>query len=93
MVTLEVYVPTAQTRLQSRPLAPRLTTLSGIKIGWLDNMKANANQLLLEVARIFQARGHAFELLSEHKNATGPAPESVIAHLKCCDAVVLAIAD
>ncbi len=42
MSLIEVLSPVAATRVATRPLAPRLTTLAGKRIGWLDNMKANA---------------------------------------------------
>jgi hypothetical protein len=93
MGKLEVLVPTAEPRVELRPLAPRLGQLAGARIGWLDNMKANAGALLHDVAEALQTNGHDFEMITESKDATAAAPESVMAHLKTCDAVVLAIAD
>ena len=93
MATVDVLSPVAATRIATRPLAPRLATLAGKRIGWLDNMKANAGALLREVAAALRARGHQFEAVSAAKNATAAAPYSVMAHLKTCDAVVLAISD
>lgn len=93
MSTVEVLIPVAATRVAERPLAPRLATLEGKRVAWLDNMKANAGALLGEVAAILGARGHRFEVVSAAKNATAAAPADVMAHLKTCDAVVLAISD
>ena len=95
MTELEIHIPTPEFRQQSHPLAPRLSSLNNVKIGWLDNMKANANELLSEVARSAQisCAKQQFTIVTDSKNATAPAPESVIAHLQTCDAVVLAIAD
>ena len=94
MTDIEVHVPVAESRLQSHPLAPRLATLGDVTLGWLDNMKANAGELLSELADQVQANsaGH-LTMVALSKNATAPAPEAVMAHLKNCDAVVLAIAD
>lgn len=93
MTTVEVLIPVAATRIKERPLAPRLTALAGKRIAWLDNMKANAGELLRDVGEALRARGHAFEIVTAAKNATAAAPDAVMAHLKTCDAVVLAISD
>ncbi len=93
MSQLEILVPVATTRIEQRALAPRLSRLGGARIGWLDNRKANAGSLLREVAAEWRAAGHDFNMLWTEKNATLAAPEAVIAQLKSCHAVVLAIAD
>ncbi len=93
MTTLEVFVPTAATRVVRAPLAARHGDLHGRRIGWLDNMKANAGALLAEVSAQLHARGFEFEAVQAAKDATAAAPADVMAHLKTCDAVVLAIAD
>ena len=93
MSLIEVLVPVAVTHVRDRPLAPRLNGLSGKRIGWLDNMKANAGELLRFTAETLRESGHAFETVIASNNATAAAPDTVMAHLKTCDAVVLAIAD
>ena len=42
MTIVEVLIAVAATRVNESPLAPRLSTLSGKRIGCLDNMQANA---------------------------------------------------
>ena len=93
MNKLDVLIPTAVTRVAKRSLAPRLGRLAGARIGWLDNMKANAGALLYEIAQALQSDGLDFKIIVASKGATAAAPDSVITHLKTCDAVVLAIAD
>lgn len=93
MSTIEILVPTAVARVEKRSLAPRLGHLTGVRLGWLDNRKANAGALLHDVATALQTNGHDFEIIKVSKDATTAAPESVMAHLETCDAVVLAIAD
>ena len=93
MVEIEVYIPTAETRNQVFPLARRLRNLSGKRIAWLDNQKANAHALLTSAADALGARHADIDIHFHSKNATAAAPEELIAHLKTCDAVVLAIAD
>ena len=92
MSEIEILVPVATTRVETRPLAPRLDGLHGARIGWLDNRKANAGALLSDVAACLRGAGHAFEDVCLTKIATEAAPEDVMAHLRTCDAVVLAIA-
>ncbi len=92
MDELEVLIPIAATRQRAGSLAPRLRAIAG-RIALLDNLKANAGELLSQVAHGLRASGHAFELATFTKNATAAAPDAVMAHLKQCDAVILAIAD
>ena len=93
MNKIEVFVPIAETRIVEGSLAPRLPQLKGARIGWLDNMKANAPELLRDVAAVLVDRGANGEMVFASKNATAAAPESVLANLRTCDAVVLAISD
>jgi hypothetical protein len=93
MSKVEVFVPVAHPRVDERPLAARRDALKGLRIGWLDNMKANAAQLLADARAVLAARGHHFKSVLEAKNPTAAAPATVMAHLLTCDAVVLAIAD
>ena len=93
MTIVDVLVPVAATRVVDRPLSPRLASLSGKRIACLDNRKANAGALLHYTAQALRDSGHDFEIVMAAKNATAAAPATVMAHLKTCDAVVLAIAD
>jgi hypothetical protein len=93
MAHIEVLVPVAATRACALPLAPRRPALAAARIGWLDNLKANAGALLDGIAARLTAAGHAGEAVRVSKNATAAAPDAVMAHLRTCDAVVLAIAD
>ncbi|MCB1748256.1 MAG: hypothetical protein H6977_12800 [Gammaproteobacteria bacterium] len=92
MAIVEVLVPVAATRTTAHPLAARPARLAGARIGWLDNLKANAGALLDGIAAQLAADAVA-PALRMTKNATAAAPEAVMAHLRTCDAVVLAIAD
>ena len=93
MSQLEILIPVAVTRNEQHALAPRLSRLTGARIGWLDNRKANAGSLLREVVAEWRSAVHDFAMLWTEKNATLAAPEAVLAQLKTCHAVVLAIAD
>ena len=93
MTDVEVFIPTAAARTEQRAPAQRLETLDGVRIGWLDNQKANAGELLSAVAHDLENAGLQFERVTLRKDATAAAPDAIMAHLKTCDAVVLAIAD
>ena len=93
MDSIEVYIPVPDTRNAAYPLAPRLETLRGKKLAWLDNQKANAGELLRELAANYQANHSGVQNEFASKDATRAAPDALMAHLKTFDAVVLAIAD
>lgn len=93
MEPIEVFIPLADTRLSEYPLAERPTELSGLRIGWLSNSKANATELLRAADQAWRSSGVDTQSVELAKDATLAAPEAVMAQLKTCDAVVLAIAD
>lgn len=93
MPMIEVCVPVATPRVTDHPLAMRPAATAGLRIGWLDNRKANAGLLLREVETAWRSAGRVFESVWSAKNATAAAPDEVMQHLRTCDAVVLAIAD
>ncbi len=64
-----------------------------VRIGLLDNQKANAGMLLDEVGRQLAARHPGVTLVTERKIATSASPPQVMERMRTYDAVVLAIAD
>lgn len=93
MAPLQILSPEAPSRVVERPLAARLDSLAGRRVGLLDNQKANAGRLLAAVGRHLTAGHPGLVLVTERKVATSPSPAEVMARLRICDAVVLAIAD
>ncbi|MCP3988054.1 MAG: hypothetical protein GY724_03200 [Actinomycetia bacterium] len=93
MASLQILSPVAPTRVEERPLAPRLDNIDGARIALLDNQKANAGSLLAAVGQDLVARYPDLTLTTEHKIATSASPAEVMDRLRSCDAVVLAIAD
>jgi hypothetical protein len=93
MAPLEFLSPVAPSHASERPLAPRLERLAGATVALLDNQKANAGHLLSAVGCELERRHPGIRLVIERKIATSPAPADVMARLRRCDAVVLAIAD
>jgi hypothetical protein len=90
---LEFLVPVPPSVVSERPLAPRLAALDGRRLALLDNQKANAGALLGQIAGHLARLHPDIDLVMERKAATSAAPEHVMAHLRTCDAVILAIAD
>ncbi len=92
---IEILVPTGTPRIVEHPLAQRPATasLSGLRIGLLDNGKHNAGLLVHTVGAHLRAQFATVELVEARKVATNPAPPDVMDRLRTCDAVVLAIAD
>ena len=93
MAAIEFLSPQAESRVVERPLASRVSDLDGKQVALLDNQKANAGHLLEAVGNVLAARHPELRLVTEHKIATSPSPVEVMARLRTCDAVVLAIAD
>lgn len=80
--------------VERHPIAPRLSTLKGARIGLLDNTKKNADRLLAEVGKILMRDHGVVEVLSRRKVSSSPAaPETMIDELAECDAVVNAYGD
>jgi hypothetical protein len=90
---IRLYNPTAQPRVFTAALAPRLSTLAGKRIGILDNGKANAGTLMLAVTKILQERYGAGELVKRDKPVAGPPSAEVLAALSQCDLTLVGSAD
>ncbi|EQA98403.1 hypothetical protein L485_17125 [Sphingobium baderi LL03] len=82
-------------RLAERaPIALRLKTLRGARIGLLDNTKKNADRLLAAVGAILIRDHGVAELISRRKISSSPAaPDEMIDDLARCDAVINAYGD
>ena len=76
-------------------LAPRLSSLAGVRVGLLDNDKPKADRLLEHVAALLGERHGVREFVRVRKgSATRPAePEHVMRLTREVDAVVTAIGD
>lgn len=76
-------------------LAPRLTTLSGLTIGLLDNGKVNGGVLLEELAEALQGQDNVAQVIIYVKPYAGqPIVDPQLSEIaEACDAVVTAIGD
>lgn len=90
---IRLYDPTAEPRAVAARLAPRLTSLAGARVGILDNGKANAGVLMLDVARLLQERHGAGEVVKRDKPVAGPPAPEILAALSECDLALVGSAD
>ncbi len=86
--------PVGTTLLQRHPIAPRLDTLKGKRLGLLDNTKKNADLLLHGVAEILKREHGLADVIYRRKVSSSPAaPTQMIDELAGCDAVINAYGD
>ena len=88
-----LYDPTAEPRTSAVPLAPRLKSLTGTRVGILDNSKANAGTLMLAVAERLKERYGVTDVVKREKPVAGPPRPEVIQALSQCDFVLVGSAD
>jgi hypothetical protein len=85
---IEVYLPTGIADTRTKKLAPRLKTLSGARVGILDNCKEFADVVLRGVAEVLQREHGVAGIRFWQKSYLGiPSPyaEEMAAQ---CDAVI-----
>jgi hypothetical protein len=92
-MTTRLYDPTAEPRAVDATLAPRLRSLTGKRIGILDNGKANAGTLMLAVARVLQDRYGAGDIVKRNKPVAGPPAPEILDALSHCDLALVGSAD
>ena len=88
-----LYDPTAEPLSTTVPLAPRLKSLAGKRVGILDNSKANAGTLMLAVAERLKERYGVTNVVKREKPVAGPPRPEVIEALSQCDFVLVGSAD
>jgi hypothetical protein len=90
---IRLYDPTAEPRVIDARLAARLGSLTGTRVGILDNGKANAGTLMLAVAKILQERYGVTEVVKREKPVAGPPKAEVLDALSQCDFALVGSAD
>lgn len=93
-MTGRLLSPIGLNTIERHPIAPRLATLKGKKIGLLDNTKKNADLLLKAAGEILQRKHGVAEVIYRRKVSSSPgAPEAMLDELATCDAVINAYGD
>jgi hypothetical protein len=88
--------PTGQSdRARTATLAPRVRDLSGLRLGLLDNTKANAARVLQTLADQLRAQHHVGEVSTFTKSYFGTPVEDDRAQeiARSCDAVLAGVGD
>ena len=75
-----LYDPTAEPRILTAGLAPRLASLQGTRAGILDNSKANAGTLMLAVVQRLKERYGVRDVIKREKGIAGPPSPSIMAY-------------
>ena len=92
--SIEILNPSGRLHSAAIPLAPRPATLAGLRPGVLENRKANARLLLETMVEGLRERAELGGLTVRSKNASAPAPGSVIdAFAKEADFVLVGSCD
>lgn len=92
---LPVYDPRGVVMAEPQPLAPRKASLSGLRLGVLDNTKWNANKLLRgAMASLEQADGLASVTYYRKESFSKVADPALLAEIAgASDVVLTAIGD
>ena len=93
--TVWLLDPTAEDQPDEHPVASRLTSLRGAKVGLIDNTKHNSDSFLAILGEELQSRYGVTEVFSVRKaNANSAAtPELLDDAASRADALVHAVAD
>ena len=95
MSPVEVLDPTVEAAPQAIAYAPRPDSLSGKRIGLIENTKFNSDRLLTKIGEVLQSEyGAAETRMWRKRNSSVPAHEEIIEELrKVCDVMVAGIGD
>jgi hypothetical protein len=86
--------PIGKRTVERHPIASRLASLKGTRIGLLDNTKKNADRLLRHIGEILiQDHGVASVIYRRKRSSSPAAPDAMLDELSQCDAVVNAYGD
>jgi hypothetical protein len=90
-----LYDPTATRRAGAEKSGPRLATLSGKTVGFIDNAKPNFNHLVDDLADLLVAEYGVKQVIKRRKrSASVPAPEEIVRELADqCDVVIAGSGD
>jgi hypothetical protein len=92
-VGIVVLDPTAEGDAESHPLAPRRGSLNGLRVGFLDNSKERADEILKRLQELLAERYEFAETIWRRKALyTQKAPDDFLREIAgSCDVVVTAV--
>jgi hypothetical protein len=93
MSRITVLSPLGVTRVGSQPIAPRLRSLDGVKLGILNNSKPNSLELQQRVVELIGQRHAVAGAVTKQKPSAAIGAEGLDAYAKEVGAVITAISD
>ena len=93
--TITIVHPAAEDIARQLALAPRLPSLRGARLAFIDNSKHNADAFLHTLETIL-TRDHGVERVERYRKTSPsvPTPPEILARMaESCDALVHAVAD
>lgn len=92
-VGVVVLDPTPEEEAESHPLAPRRGSLNGLRVGFLDNSKERADEILKRLQELLAERFEFADTIWRRKTYyTQKAPDELLAEIaRACDVVVTAV--
>lgn len=93
--TITIVNPASEDVVEPQDLVPRLRSLTGAKIGLIDNSKRMANAFLDDVRELLRERYGVADFAAYQKvSASVPTPPGELDRLaEGCDAVIHGVAD
>ena len=90
-----LYDPTATRQSAEEESGPRLASLSGKTVGFIDNAKPNFNHLVDDLAELLIADYGVKQVIKRRKrSASVPAPDDIVRELADqCDVVIAGSGD
>ncbi len=95
MAKIEMFDPTTEAAVQAITYVPRPDSLSGRRVGLVENTKFNSDRLLLKIARILKEEYGAGEaVLWRKRSSSVPAHEEILQEARrAVDVVIAGIGD
>ena len=92
-MSITVLSPVGINRVEARPIAARLASLEGIRLGLLNNNKPNAARLLDDISRLAGQRHGLAGTVPKQKPHASVGADNLDAYVREVQAVVVAIGD
>lgn len=94
-MTIRIFDPTTEAAGRQIDYAPRPKSITGLRVGLVDNTKHNSDQLLLRIAGLLERDYGAKAHVIRRKRSAGAQPHAeIVAEFKAnCDVVVAGVGD
>ena len=93
MSGITVLSPVAVNQVKAQPIAPRLASLAGVRLGILNNSKPNSLRLQERVVELLSGQQALGAVVTKQKPSAAVGAEGLEAYAREVGAVVTAIGD